>query len=72
MLAKAAQVSLSGSVASLAAIHPLIVYPEDFRKTLARLSVAVAGLDFCTKEDFTQVIARPESIIALIQNLFPS
>lgn len=68
MLAKAAQVSLSGSVASLAAIHPPIVYPEDFRKTLARLSVAIAGLDFRTKEDFTQVIARPESMPVLPKN----
>ena len=38
---------------------PPIVYPEDFRKTLARLSVAVAILDLSTNEEFTQVIVRP-------------
>jgi hypothetical protein len=38
---------------------PPIVYPEDFRKTLARLSVAYAVLDLHTNEDFTQVIVRP-------------
>jgi hypothetical protein len=39
--------------------NPPIVYPEDFRKTLARLSVAVAILDLSTNEDFTQVIVYP-------------
>jgi hypothetical protein len=38
---------------------PPIVYPEDFRKTMARLSVAYAVLDLSTNEDFTQVIVRP-------------
>lgn len=32
-----------------------IVYPEDFRKTMARLSVAYAILDLATDKDFSQV-----------------
>ncbi len=33
-----------------------IVYSEDFRKTMARLSVACAVVDLSTNEDFSQVI----------------
>jgi hypothetical protein len=36
-----------------------IVYPEDFRKTMARLSVAYAILDLATDESFTQVTVNP-------------
>jgi hypothetical protein len=35
-----------------------IVYSEDFRKTMARLSVAYAILDLSTSEDFGQVIVE--------------
>jgi hypothetical protein len=35
-----------------------IVYAEDFRKTMARLSVAYAVLDLATTEDFGQVIVN--------------
>jgi hypothetical protein len=37
---------------------PPLVYPEDFRKTLARLSVAYAVLDVSANEDFSQVIVK--------------
>jgi hypothetical protein len=35
-----------------------IVYSEDFRKTMARLSVAYAVLDLSTTENFSQVIVK--------------
>ena len=35
-----------------------IVYSEDFRKTMARLSVATAIIDLATTEDFSQVIVN--------------
>jgi len=41
---------------------PPIVYPEDFRKTLARLAAAYAVLDLSTNEDFTQVIVLPDHV----------
>ena len=41
-----------------------LVYPEDFRKTLARLSVAYAVLDVSANEDFTQVIVKDIHVIA--------
>ena len=43
---------------------PPLVYPEDFRKTLARLSVAYAVLDVSANEDFTQVIVKDIHVIA--------
>ncbi|MDI6752809.1 MAG: hypothetical protein QME78_00255 [Thermodesulfobacteriota bacterium] len=39
-----------------------IVYSEDFRKTMARLSVAYAVLDLSTTEDFGQVIVEPQHV----------
>jgi len=39
-----------------------LVYSEDFRKTMARLSVAYAVLDLSTTEDFGQVIVKPEHV----------
>ena len=42
---------------SVATSLPL-VYPEDFRKTLARLSVAYAVLDVSANEDFTEVLVK--------------
>ncbi|MCK9377495.1 MAG: hypothetical protein M0P73_15250 [Syntrophobacterales bacterium] len=39
-----------------------IVYAEDFRKTMARLSVASAILDLSTSEDFSQVIVQPQHV----------
>lgn len=36
-----------------------IVYPEDFRKTMARLCVAYAILDLATDESFSQVTVTP-------------
>jgi hypothetical protein len=35
-----------------------IVYSEDFRKTMARLSVAMAIIDLATTDDFSQVIVN--------------
>jgi hypothetical protein len=35
-----------------------IVYSEDFRKTMARLSVAMAIIDLATTEDFSQMIVN--------------
>jgi hypothetical protein len=35
-----------------------IVYPEDFRRTMARLSVAYAILDLATDDDFSKVIVN--------------
>lgn len=35
-----------------------IVYSEDFRKTMARLSVATAIIDLATTEDFSQVVVN--------------
>ena len=46
---------------------PPIVYPEDFRKTLARLSVAYAVLDVSVNEDFTQVIVANTHVKAAAQ-----
>jgi hypothetical protein len=43
---------------------PPLVYPEDFRKTLARLSVAYAVLDVSANEDFTQVIVTSDHVLA--------
>jgi hypothetical protein len=46
---------------------PPLVYPEDFRKTLARLSVAYAVLDVSANEDFTQLIVQDIHVIAAAQ-----
>ena len=46
-----------------------IVYPEDFRKTLARLSVAYAVLDLSTNEDFTRVIIEPHHVAEVCEFL---
>jgi hypothetical protein len=43
---------------------PPLVYPEDFRKTLARLSVAYAVLDVSANEDFTQLIVKDIHVLA--------
>src|SRR3989339_504631 len=43
---------------------PPLVYPEDFRKTLDRLSVAYAVLDVSANEDFTQVIVTSDHVFA--------
>ena len=45
-----------------------IVYSEDFRKTMARLSVAYAVLDLSTTEDFSKVIVGPQHVV-LVQRL---
>jgi hypothetical protein len=42
--------------------NPPIVYPEDFRKTMARLCVAYAVLDLSANEDFTQVIVTQDHV----------
>lgn len=39
-----------------------IVYSEDFRKTMARISVAYAVLDLSTTEDFNQVIVKDRHV----------
>ncbi|MBM4288883.1 MAG: minichromosome maintenance protein MCM, partial [Deltaproteobacteria bacterium] len=46
-----------------------IVYPEDFRKTMARLSVAYAVLDLSTTEDFSQVIVKPGHVAEVCELL---
>ena len=46
-----------------------IVYPEDFRKTLARLCVAYAVLDLSTNEDFTRVIIEPHHVAEVCEFL---
>jgi len=46
-----------------------IVYPEDFRKTMARLSVAYAILDLSTSEDFSQVIVTPGHVAEVCELL---
>ncbi len=40
-----------------------LVYAEDFRKTLARLSVAYAILDLSTTDDFAQVQLGPQHVV---------
>lgn len=44
--------------------EPAIVYPEDFRKTMARLSVAYAVLDLSTNDDFSQIVVLPGHVSA--------
>ena len=39
-----------------------IVYSEDFRKTMARLSVATAIIDLSTTDDFSQVIVKMDHV----------
>jgi hypothetical protein len=39
-----------------------IVYSEDFRKSMARLSVAMAVIDLATTDDFSQVIVNLEHV----------
>jgi len=46
-----------------------IVYSEDFRKTMARLSVAYAVLDLSTTEDFGQVIVEAEHVALVCELL---
>jgi hypothetical protein len=46
-----------------------IVYAEDFRKTMARLSVAYAILDLATNDDFSQVIVNPGHVAEVCEFL---